>query len=206
VTDIEQRLRECLARNAGDVQPALTLADDARARSRQLARRARVTAVCALLPMTAGLGVASAALAGVGSGSHSIAKVQSVTTAPASPAPSLPSGIATERNTCPAGQVPNLRRLDKDTRLASRSIGISGFIRRYEQLHGAEIAALWQVPEVAVDGGPLSNGSYAIEIETRLRTYRWKLMIGEPASDGHVTSRKLVYNATKLGCVEASEL
>jgi hypothetical protein len=192
VADLDQQLRDCLRRHADDAHPKPKLASDAKARSRQLARRAHATVALALVPATAGVTIGSVALADAGSGTHD-AKVRTID-----------GGMAASK--CPPGEWVNLQRLGRDTAIAVKPIGIPTFIRRYTRQHPNDVAALTTTRKVVVDGRHrLSPWSYAIEIASKENERSWKLMIGAPPHSDHSYHRSTVYNAVRRGCIAVRE-
>jgi hypothetical protein len=204
VADLDQQLRDCLRRHADDAHPTPQLASEAKARSRQLTRRAHATVALALVPATAGLTIGSAALADGGSGHHD-AKVRAIgrglTSATSRPA----AGPITFAH-CPRGEWVDLDRLGRDTQIAVKPIGIPTFIRRYTRQHPNEVEGLSTTRKVVVDGRHrLSPWSYAIEIVTTQRRHVWQLMIGTPPHADHYYHRSSVYNAARHGCIAVRE-
>lgn len=102
--------------------------------------------------------------------------------------------------------MPGLHKLDPDTMLARRPIGEITFIRRLAHTSGLDIAALWPLNTVVVDGQLLHrsslagqrDASFAMEYELRARSHHWKLMIQAPPAPNN-SPRWTVYSATWEG-------
>jgi hypothetical protein len=189
VADLDQDLRNCLRHHADDAHPKPTLAGDAKARSRQLTRRAHATVVLALIPATAGATIGSVALADGGSAGRDAAHVT--------------TGRSSEPR-CTREKWPNLQKLGLDTQLARKPIGEPTFIRRYSRQH-PNIATLSPTRNVIVDDRRLSPWSYAIQIVTKQGDQSWQLMIGAPPHSNHHFHKSNVYNAVQHGCIAVRE-
>jgi hypothetical protein len=194
VVDLDQQLRECLRRHADEAYIAPHLAAAVRARSRQLARRARATIALALVPATAGATIGSIALADAGSPANHPAQLRTTVT-------DQPPAGSTH---CPRNDWPSLQRLGRDTAIATRPIGIPTFIRRYAHQH-PNVATLSPTRKVIVDDHRLSPWSYAIEIVSKQGERDWQLMIGTPPHSDHNFHKSTVSNAQQHGCIAVRE-
>lgn len=206
MADLERVLRDCLGSHADDADVAPDLAAGVRARSRQLARRARATVALALVPAAAGVTVGSVALADAGSSSGPVAGTHTITVDAASPSASPQSGGGSIRFAhCPRGSWVSLQRLSRDTQLAVKPIGLPTLIRRYTNQHPNSLAGFSTTRKAVVDGHRISAWSYAVEIVTNEHRHIWKLMIGTPPHSDHYYHRSTVYNAARHGCIAVRE-